>query len=60
MRRADRYHTKPTTRILSHPPQRIWAYRHSKICAHDVNVLAAALGVTESALIETMLRIEAR
>ena len=59
LKSPDRYHTKPLSRVprRRYRPQRIWAYRHSKICAHDVAVLATALGITESALIETALRI---
>lgn len=59
-RRAPaRTHTHP----LSRPPeqqacqhQQLWGYRHSRLCDNDIATVAAALGVTESELLETVLR----
>lgn len=58
MKRAKaRTNTKPTTRILSHPYERIWAYRHSKISEDDLDKIAKAFGVPPETLVETAVKL---
>jgi hypothetical protein len=54
-----RTHTYPVCR----PPQnkacqhqKVWAYRHSRLCDNDISIVAAVFGITKSALLETAFR----
>lgn len=51
--------THANTRILSHPYQYIWAYRHSKVGADDLPVIAEALGISEDEIVDTACRLMA-
>ena len=69
-RAPARTHTYPVCRPTVHPGTpgpasacqhvKKWEYHHSRLCEHDIAVVAQAFGITESELLLTALRLNSK